>query len=191
MALPRNSAATMLLGPRGIGPFSLLQSLMSWGGTLAAMGLGTVGARSVRDTKTCQANTSATYAMLKLTVGVLGASGALACGSLHRRVSQLVLGQSKLRAEVAWLGLGALCTAVAGARSAYIGNMRKMGGQARVVALCAIGSTALAISAIYAFGNEGIGLVLLGPVICRQRHFRGLLGRLGRANDQALLRVGR
>lgn len=167
MALLRNKAAAMLLGPSGVGLIGLLQSLMTWGGTLAAMGLGTVGARAVADSNAHHADgrASSTYKMLKLALAILGTLGAAAFLVFQGPISRLVLGNGEFDTTVGWLGLGVLCTAMAGAHSAYLRGMRRVGDQAKVTAFSAAISTALAIGAVYIFGNDGVvAFVVLGPV---------------------------
>lgn len=166
--LVKMKAAAVLLGPAGVGLVGLYQNLMQTAGSVAGLGMTNSGTRQIA------------------AAGVTG--GAAAVGRVRRALFWGTMAQALVGAgffwlasswiaarlvadpsrttEVGWLAVGVGLSIAAGAQSALLRGLRKIGDIARVQAGSGVIGAAIGVIALLTWGADGlIALVLIAPVV--------------------------
>lgn len=167
IGLIRTKALALLLGPMGVGIASLYIGFLNTAGTLATMGLGTVGTRQIAESfskEDARAVAVARRAMFWGTL-VLAVAAMLAVWSLRSALAGWILGSSSYASAIGWLAIGVGMLVAAASQSALLQGMYRIGDLARVTIGASILNAALGIGFLWKWGQHGlIGYVVVGPI---------------------------
>jgi O-antigen/teichoic acid export membrane protein len=167
IGLIRTKALALLLGPVGVGVASLYVGFLNTAGTLATMGLGTVGTRQIAESfsrEDARAVAVARRAMFWGTL-VLAGAAALAIWSLRSVLAGWILGNRSYASAIGWLAIGVGLLVAAASQSALLQGTYRIGDLARVTIVAAVLNAALGIGFLWKWGQHGlIGYVLVGPL---------------------------
>jgi PST family polysaccharide transporter len=163
IGLVRTKVAALILGPAGVGMIGLMRNLITAGATVSSLGFGTAGTRHIADASSNGTGAAVADAWRALwwgtcivalagTVGVCVSSGWLA---------RYVLGDPHAGRQVAWLSLGVLLTVLAGAQTAFLNGLRRVGDIAGIAVLAAIAGTIVSVGALLLWGSDGVVLFVL------------------------------
>lgn len=163
IGLVRTKVVAMVLGPAGVGLIGLLQSLMATAATVSALGLGTVGTRQISEAAgrgDLQAISAARRALFWGTL-LLATLGGLLFWGMRLILATSVMNDPALAGVVGWLGLGVALTVITGTQGALLRGLRKIGDIARISVYAALLSSALGVSALLAWGEQGLLIFVL------------------------------
>lgn len=163
IGLVRTKVVAMVLGPAGVGLIGLLQSLMTTAATVSALGLGTVGTRQISEAVgrgDIKAVSAARRALFWGTL-LLATLGGLLFWGLRQLLAARVLNDPSLSNVVGWLGLGVMLTVVTGTQGALLRGLRKTGDIARVSVYAALLASALGVTALLVWGEQGLLVFVL------------------------------
>jgi O-antigen/teichoic acid export membrane protein len=168
IGLVRNKVLAVLLGPGGVGLFSLYSGLMSTAAALGSMGLGTVGTRQIAEAigrEDARALAVARRAMFWGTL-CLAAAGGLVMWSLREVLALRLLGSTAQSGAVGWIALGVALSVASASQGALIQGMRRIGDMARLSVYGAAVNTLLGVIVLWWWGQAGlVAFVLVGPVV--------------------------
>jgi O-antigen/teichoic acid export membrane protein len=167
LGLIRTKALALILGPAGMGVASLYIGFLNTAGTLATMGLGTVGTRQIAESfskEDARAVAVARRAMFWGTM-VLAGVAMLAVWSLRSVLAVWILGSSSYAPVIGWLAIGVGLLVAAASQSALLQGTYRIGDLARVTIWASILNVALGVAFLWKWGQHGlIGYVLVGPL---------------------------
>lgn len=163
VGLIRVKMVAVLLGPAGIGLIGLYQSVTSVVGTVSGFGIGASGVREVAKSHAAGdiAEAARTMLIVKRMAWLTGLLGWLLTAVLAYPVSLWILGDHGHAIPLAVLGSTLLLGSLAGARSAILQGVRRIGDIARVNVYAVLINTALAIALYLWLRRDGIVPVLV------------------------------
>jgi len=168
IGLIRTKAVAVLLGPAGLGFISLYTSLIAAAGTVASMGIGTVGTRQIAEA-TAQDDINALVKVRRAMFWgalLLACFGALVVFSFKDLLAVKVLGGIEHSQSVGWLSLGVALSVAGASQGALIQGMRRIGDMARLSVYGSILNTLLGVAILWKWGIQGLtAYVLVGPLI--------------------------
>ena len=167
IGLIRTKVLALLLGPVGVGVASLYTGFLNTAGTLATMGLGTVGTRQIAESFSREDTRAVAVARRAMFWGTLALAVAamLAIWFLRYLLASLVFGSTAYAPALGWLAIGVGMLVAAASQSALLQGMYRIGDLARVTVSAATINTVLGIVFIWKWGEHGlIGYVLVGPL---------------------------
>lgn len=158
----------LLLGPIGVGLAGLYVSLITTASTIAGLGLGTAGTRRVAAIDV--ADNDAAFELARITLlwaGLaLAAIGASTFWFTSGWIAQQTLGETARTADVAWLAIGVGLTVAAGAQTALLAGLRRIGDLARIQAGAGIAGAFLGIVAVWLWDEQGlVAMTLVVPLV--------------------------
>jgi O-antigen/teichoic acid export membrane protein len=166
--LIRTKVLAVLLGPSGVGLFSLYTGIVSAATAVSSMGLGTVGTRQIAEAigrEDARALAVARRAMFWGAL-LLASAGALIVWLLREIVAEMALGSAEHAGAVGWLALGVALSVASASQAALIQGMRRIGDLARLSIYGALTSTALGIVLLWHWGEAAlIAFILVGPLV--------------------------
>jgi len=168
IGLVRTKILALLLGPAGIGLISLYSGLMSTATAVAAMGIGTIGARQIAEA--CSKDDERDLAVVRRAMFwgslLLASAGALVVWSLREVLAIHVLGGVEHGSIVGWLALGVALSVAGASQGALIQGMRRIGDMARLSVYGSVLNTALGGTLLWQWGHAGlVTYVLIGPLV--------------------------
>lgn len=161
-------AAAVFLGPGGVGIIGLYQNLVQSGAMVAALGINNVGTRQIAVANAEGGATAVGRVRHALFWGTLALSfvGAALFWAFSARIADFVLKDPSRGNEVAWLALGVALTVAAGAQTALLTGLRRVGDIAWVNAGGGILGAALGVGALWIWGERGlVAMVLVAPAV--------------------------
>jgi PST family polysaccharide transporter len=163
VGLLRNKVVAVLLGPAGVGLIGLLQNLMTTGSTLASLGLGNAGTRQVAHAVSSgdDGAVSTSRRALFWSTTCLAIVGGAVFYLFRGTLADHVLNDPDTADTIGWLALGLSLTVAAGSQGALLNGMRRIGDIARVRIFSAILSTAIGVTAIWYWREQGIALFII------------------------------
>lgn len=158
--------AAVLLGPVGVGLIGLYQSLMQTSAAVASLGMTSAGTRRIA---AVTQDDSAMVALVRraLLWGTLVQAlvGGLVFWLLSGALSQGILESPDRTDEVAWLALGVALMVGAGAQTALLTGLRRIGDIARIQVGGGLLGAAGGVTALWAWGEGGLlVMVLVAPL---------------------------
>jgi O-antigen/teichoic acid export membrane protein len=159
----RMKALAVLLGPAGVGLYGLYSLVADLATNLAGLGAQASGVRQVAEAAGGgdTARLGRAIAVLERVSLALGVLGAALLALLAVPVARLTFGSALEAPGVALLGIAVFLRLAAGAPTAAIQGMRRIGDLARMTVLGAGLGTAATIPLVYFFGPAGIVPALL------------------------------
>lgn len=156
----------VLLGASSVGLLGIYQNVIGVASTFLGFGVSRSGVRELA----LNANSSGAVAAVRrsLIFGTLGLglAGIFVICVFRERISGIVFGDVEHANAVAVLSLGVLISLMGGAQTAVLQGLRKIKHIAQVNILGALISSALGVSVIYTFRDDGlIWFVLIAPLI--------------------------
>lgn len=166
-SIAKFKVAAILLGPAGVGLIGLFQNLVQTGGTLSAFGIANAGTRQVAAANASDnlADLAASRQVLFIASIALGLIGGLVFWLLSEWLALTFLNDPSQATNVAWLSIAVVLTVFAGAQSAWLAGLRRIGDVALVHVITGIGGALLGIGAIFLFGSSGVVATVILPVI--------------------------
>jgi PST family polysaccharide transporter len=157
VGLVRFKVAALLLGTVGVGLAGLLQNIMSTASSVAALGTATAGTRQIAEAN-ARADGSLATARRALFVGTaaLALLGGLIFWLLRKPLADLMLQQDPMAATIGYLAFGVALTVLAGAQTALLTGLRRLGDVAAATVLSSLLGSAAGIAALFLFGMSGI-----------------------------------
>jgi len=167
IGLVRMKAVALLLGPAGVGLIGLMQSLISTGAAVAALGLGTAGTRQIAKATAQGDNDSITSIRHALFIGtlLLALGGAVIFWITRNMLAVHVLNNPVLADDVGWLAFGVALTVASGSQGALLNGLQRIEDLARVSIGTAIISTIFGVAVLFMFGEQGLIFFVLGTPI--------------------------
>jgi PST family polysaccharide transporter len=160
----RTKAVAVLLGPGGVGLLGLFNAICDLAVAVAGMGAGSSGVRQIAEAVGSgdERRIARTVMVLRRTVPVLGVLGAAALVILARPVSTLSFGTDDHAGAVALLGGAVMFRLVTDGQSGLLQGLRRIGDLARTGVIGSVVGTVVTVTLVYAFGEDGIALSLVG-----------------------------
>ncbi|ANY83211.1 hypothetical protein BB934_28435 (plasmid) [Microvirga ossetica] len=155
----RSKAIALLLGPGGVGLFSLYNSITEITKALTNLGIPNSGVRQIAEAAgSGDTNRIAKTATVLRRMSILFAlAGAIVLAGLAGPVSEFTFrGDRSQSAGVALLAIAVFFLSVSAGQAALIQGMRRIADLARMNMLSALSSTTVSIIFIYTFREEGI-----------------------------------
>ena len=163
ITLLRIKVVAVLLGPGGVGLISLYQSLVTLMGTVAGLGLGSSGIRSVAEAHATgnAAQTAVAVSTLRRLSWMAGIIGWLVTAALSYPISSLTFGDKHHALGISILGACLLFGTVSAGQMAVIQGVRRIGDIARLQILATVSGTFVAVVLYTWLREEGIIPVLI------------------------------
>jgi PST family polysaccharide transporter len=164
LAMIRNKAMALLLGPTGIGLIGLYNSICDLTRTVAGMGINNSGVRQIAEAVASGDAKHVTRTVITLRRVALysGALGALLLLAFCQPVARLTFGDDRHTLAVALLALAAFFGDVSAGQGALVQGMRRISDLARMNVLGALYGTVFSILIVYIFGEPGLVPALVG-----------------------------
>lgn len=161
----RIKAAAVLLGPAGVGLIGLLSNIMNVAATIAALGMGSVGARHISAAvgEDDPAALAAAKCALYWGTVVLSILGGLTVWLLRQSLAESLLGSRDFSSDIGWLGLGVVLLVLAGSQIAVLNGLRRLADMARQQIFAAAVGTVLACFALLIWRERGIVAYIVLP----------------------------
>jgi len=187
IGLVRTKVAAVLLGPAGVGLIGLLQNLMATASTISALGFGTVGTRQIAEAAGRDDEVAVIAARRALFWGTMGLAivGAGCFWLLRETLSEKVLQDPGANQQLAWLAVGVALTVAAGAQTALLNGLRRIGDLARLSISSSLLSTLLGIGALLWCKEAGLLLFVLAAPVSSFLLGHWFVRRLGRVQAPA------
>lgn len=154
----RTKLIAILLGPAGVGLFGLYSQVAALASTVAGLGLPTSGVRQVAEAAAANdsVRVARTVLTLRRTAWVTGLGGSVLLAGLAYPVSSVTFGDSSRAADLVILSVTVLLSSISGGQTCLLRGTRRISDVARASVLGALGSTAVAIPCVYAWGIAGV-----------------------------------
>lgn len=160
--------AAILLGPAGVGIVGLYQNLIQTTSTVASLGMANSGARRIAgaNAEEDEAKVILIRRVLFRFITLQSLLAALIFLALSNWIVDIINVEPAHEGEVHWLSLGIVLTVAAGAQSAMLTGLRRIGDIAWTQLASGVLSTVFSIIALWFWGDAGLLLmVLTAPVI--------------------------
>lgn len=167
IGLIRTKFLAILLGPFGVGFASLYSGFLNMAGTVATMGLGTVGTRQIAEAFGNQDPHALVVVRRAMFWGttLLSLTAMLVIWLMREFLAIHVLGSASLSYAIGWLSLGVGFLVAAASQSALLQGTYRVADLARVTVYGSILNAALGILLLWRWRINGlIGYVLVGPI---------------------------
>lgn len=154
----RQKVAALVLGPSGVGLIGLFQGLVSTATILAALGIGSSGARQVASAVGSGDEQEIAAARQALFWGacVLALAGAASVWAFRSQLALWLLSDASLGDEVAWLSLAVAFSVATFAQGALLTGLGRIGDLARITVASALLSAVSGVCLLLFFGFRGI-----------------------------------
>ena len=154
----RTKIAAVVLGPSGLGVFSLFQSIVITIGMLSNLGIATSGVREIADAHgegdgRRLAATSSALRRISLLTGLAGWGLTIL---LSYPLAKLTFGEPERQKEIMLLGATLLLSSIAGGHAAVVQGCRKIGDLARLQVASSIIGSAVSILLYLWLKHDGI-----------------------------------
>jgi PST family polysaccharide transporter len=165
--LVRTKFLALLLGPFGLGFASLYSGFLNMAGTVATMGLGTVGTRQIAEAYGNEDPHILVVVRRAMFWGTafLSLSAMLVIWLMRGFLANHVLGSASLSHAIGWLAVGVGFLVAAASQSALLQGTYRVGDLARVTVYGSLFNAGLGILLLWRWNMNGlIGYVLVGPI---------------------------
>ncbi len=166
IGLVKFKAAALLLGPDGIGLIGLLANIVALLSVVAGLGIATVGTQQVAGAAVLDDDRAVGEARqaLFLAAAALALLGGVALWLLRTPIFRMAGVSGIADGDTALLALSIGGTVFAGAQTAYLNGIRRIGDLAIINVVGGLVATVVAITAIARLGEGGLAaFVLTGP----------------------------
>jgi O-antigen/teichoic acid export membrane protein len=166
--LVKMKVAAVLLGPVGVGLIGLYQTLMQTAGSVAGLGVTNSGTRQIAAAGVVGGAASVgrvRHALFwgTMTQAIVGAG--LFWLASNWIAAHLVADPARAN-EVGWLALGVGLSIAAGAQSALLRGLRKVGDIAKIQAGSGVLGAVIGVAALWVWGAEGlVAMIVVAPVV--------------------------
>lgn len=158
IGIVRTKAMALLLGPAGVGLMGMFQSTVDLAVSVAGMGINSSGVRQIAESAGSgkQERIAETSAVLRRTVWVLSAIGALLMVAFSGEIAAVTFGSREHAIAIALLSLALVFRLFTDAEAALIQGLRRIADLARMNIFGALAGTAMSITFVFLLGVEGI-----------------------------------
>lgn len=161
ISIIRMKVLALLLGPTGIGLFSLFSSLKDIVAVSAGLGLESSGVRQIATDRDNVQELSRVRRVLVAAHLVQGGLALLGVWLLRRPLSVWLMGDDRYATEVGLVGIAVLLTLLSVAQTALLQGLRRIADLGRVTVLGALLGTVTGLGAVWLFGQAGLIWFLL------------------------------
>jgi PST family polysaccharide transporter len=157
----------VLLGPQGIGLLSILSAIFNMIGALFGMGIASSGVRQIAEAHYSgdQANVTLVRRSILLAANVLGLLGALTIIIFRVPIVMVSFSSTQYLGLIPWLGLGVWASIVAGALTAFLNGLRRIGDLAKINVIGSLGGMLIGVVAVLRLGTSGVPMIVIGSPI--------------------------
>ncbi|WP_300974833.1 O-antigen translocase [Sphingomonas sp. LHG3406-1] len=194
----RMKVAALILGAAGVGLIGLMQSLVSFAGSVGGLGTQQSAMRQVaagRADGGRDGEAAVRAALLRVTIACALAAGLLVW-LLRATIAQQLFGDPSLARTVGWMAPGVALTIVAGSQTALLAGLGRVADVARTTVLGAILATIAGVALLFVWREQAIIPYLLvapGATVLASWYFTFRIERHralpGRWRQQAALLV--
>ena len=187
VGLLRTKVLAVLLGPAGVGLAGLLNSMAATASSVAGMGLANVGTRQIAEAVGEDNQTAIAAARRALFWGtlILSVLGGLLFLLLREPLAQWLFGNTNNAGLVGWMAIAVVLSVASGSQTALLNGLRRIPDLARISVYSALLSTAMGVSAIWAFGQAGLVLFVLSTPIASFMFGHWYVAKTGKLSGQA------
>ena len=161
ISIIRMKVLALLLGPSGIGLFSLFNSLKDIVAGTAGLGMGSSSVRQIASDRENAQELSRVRRVLLAAHLVQGSIAMLGVWLLRQPISVWLMGDDTYATEVGLVGIAVLLTLMSVAQTALLRGLRRIADLGRVTVLGALVATVTGLSAVWMFGQAGLIWFLL------------------------------
>jgi PST family polysaccharide transporter len=167
LGVVRTKVLAVLLGPGGMGLFSLFNSIADLSRSMLGMGIGSSGVRQIAEAVGTgdRQRIAKTAAVLRRLSLVLGTAGAIAIIILARPVSRWTFNSESYYAPTVLLSLAVLCQIVSDSRGALLQGLRKIPELTMATAIGAVLGTAASLLLVFFYGESGVVPALISVAV--------------------------
>lgn len=165
ISIVRLKVLAILLGPAGIGLFSIYNSLKSMAQQSAGLGMGSSGVREIASARGEEATLSRVRRVLFAAHLVQGTLALLCLWLLREPLALWLFGETTRATEVGLIGVAVLLALVGTAQTAILQGLRQIGNLGRVTVFGAFFGTIAGLVAVWLQGETGlIWFILVQPL---------------------------
>jgi PST family polysaccharide transporter len=165
ISIVRMKALAVLLGPGGIGLFSIYNSLLGMVQQTAGLGMESSGVREIASSRGDEATLSRVRRVLFAAHLIQGTLAMLAVWLLRERIGTWLFGDAVRATEVGLIGIAILLSLLASTQTALLQGLRKIGDLGRLTVIGAFVGTFAGLAAVWLQGESGlIWFVLVQPL---------------------------
>lgn len=146
----------LLLGPAGVGVFSIFGSLKDTGAQLAGLGIAQSGVRDIARVRGEEATLSRVRRVLFMAHWAQGAAAMLAIWLLREPLAIWLLDDAARATEVGAVGVTVLLALIAAAQATLLQGLRRVADLAKAGIIGALLSTILGLAAVWLLGSSGL-----------------------------------
>lgn len=159
----RMKLAAVILGPAGVGLIGLFQNLIATAASISSLGIATIGTRKIAEALDDPASRSMAVARKSLAIGaaVLAILGMVVVWLFRVRIASQLLGDPVHAGAIGWLSIGVALTVYAGAQTAYLNGLQRIGDLARLSIASGLLALVAGIGFLWLLGPKGIVLFVL------------------------------
>ncbi len=159
----RMKVLAILLGPAGVGLAGTYTNIISFGATLAGMGINNSGVRQIAEAsaKGDARRVSCIITTISRAGALLGLLGTLLLVVFSKKVSELAFGDGTHASTVKVLAICVGLTVVSTAQTAIIQGLRRIADLAKITVIGAVAGTVLGLPIVKVLGFDGIVPMLL------------------------------
>ncbi len=156
IAILRQKAVAVLLGPAGIGLLGIYANLVGSAATVAGLGLGSSGVRQIAAAREDAAVLARVRRVLFCALAVQGVFGSALVWAFRTELAGLFFDDPARTRDVGLVALAVALTLVASSQTALLQGLRRVADLGRVTVLSALAGTIAGLAAIWAYGGDGL-----------------------------------
>ena len=156
LSIVRMKVLAVLLGPSGVGLFSIYVNLTEMITQTAGLGMGSSGVREIASARGEEATLSRVRRVLFAAHLVQGTLALLAVWLLRLPISTWLFGDAAHATEVGLVGVAILLGLLAATQTALLQGLRHIGDLSRVTVFGAAAATAAGLGAVWGWGELGL-----------------------------------
>jgi PST family polysaccharide transporter len=164
----KTKSLAILLGPSGIGLFSVYSAVVDLARSAAQLGINASGVRQIAESvgSSDVLRIARTVTVLRRVALMLGLLGMAAVAALSSQVSQWAFSTEQHAASIAWLSIAVFFRLVADGQAAMLQGMRRIAVLAKLGVLGSLAGAIVSIAFAAALGEHGVvpGLVATAVV---------------------------
>ena len=165
ISIVRMKALAVLLGPSGLGLFSIYKNLQDLVKQTAGLGMGSSSVRQLASSRGEEATLSRVRRVLFAAHLVQGALAMLAVWLLRAPIATWLFGDAHRATEVGLIGIAILLTLLGTAQTALLQGLRRIADLGRVTVIAAFTGTVAGLVAVWLQGESGlIWFILVQPL---------------------------
>ncbi len=165
ISIIRMKVLALLLGPSGVGIYSIYTNIQGMLGQIAGLGMGSSGVREIASSRGEEATLSRVRRVLFAAHLVQGGLAMGAVWLLRTPIATWLFGHASYATEVGLIGVATLLALLGTAQTALLQGLRRIADLGRVTVLAAFTGTVVGLIAVWVHGEGGlIWFILVEPL---------------------------